>query len=42
MHKPFKKILQKKEPLIIKYKQLSRPPVHQRTAFFRRCVKRKR
>ena len=42
MHRPFEKLWQKEENLIIKQKQLSKPPVHQRAAFFRRCGKRKR
>jgi hypothetical protein len=41
MHRPFKKPWQKKENLIMK-KHISRPPVRQRAAFFRRCGKRKR
>ena len=42
MHRPFEKLWQKKETLIIKQKQLGKPPVRQRVAFFRRCGKRKR
>jgi hypothetical protein len=39
MHRPFEKPWQKKESL---KKHISRPPVSQRVAFFRRCGKRKR
>lgn len=39
MHRSFEKPWQKKENL---KKHISRPPVRQRAAFFRRCGKRKR
>ena len=40
MHKPFETLWQKNETLIIK-KHISRSPVRQRAAFFRRCGKRR-
>ncbi|WP_156989624.1 hypothetical protein [Caproicibacter fermentans] len=47
MHRSFEKTRREKENLIIKQKQLSKPPVHQRVAFFcarhghMRCGKRR-
>lgn len=43
MQKQYSKQQQKKELLPAKFNQVSsRPSVHQRVAFFRRCGKRKR
>jgi len=43
MQKQYPKQRQEKEPLSVKFNQLSfRPSAHRRVAFFRRCGKRKR